>query len=245
MKKFLSLALILALAVTALVSCGGDDESTTKADDTTVADTTTGSDDTTVSDDTTDAGTTDDGTTAGDDTTAGNESSSAEDTSVPSADAPDTSKALATWLFDEETDADDWTGGSATDSSIFTVSNGALEVEVLGVDPMIIYDALYLDETVACADVDNITMRIKNCTPDTKGQIFFSSSDVPGITEESSVKFDYVNSGEDADWETIVITADQLASITFGGDLLELRLDPSDQGTEGFVYIDYIVINGK
>ncbi len=235
MKKFLSLAIVLALAVASLASCGGDDTTTTSSE--TKAPGTTAS---TAADTTAAAG--DDTTAAGDDTTA------AAVTDAPSTGDqfvdPDMTGVLASFNFQDEFEFDDnWNVGTGTPNISAECVDGVLKIEYEGPDPMIIRDSI--DEEVATADIKTIEIRAKNLSADQGGEIFFGTTNTD-FSQSASIKFTYANSGEDADWEVVTLNVADYASTltTFTGDLTKIRLDPNDQGQEGTIYIDYILIKG-
>ncbi len=249
MKKFLSLALVLALAVTALASCTGDSETTTTPDAGTqapagtTASTDAPSDATEAPADETEAPA-DETEAPADETEA-----PADETEAPASGEngeskdPDTSKALYTWQFRDEDAAYDanWQlGGGALDN---IYENGVVGIELENDDPQFFTD--YFEEDIDVTAIDNITVRVKNTSTDLKGQIFFGTDVSGGADEGRSVWYEYANSGEDAEWEEIVIPVDGSTLKGWEGILNYFRFDVSDHGQEGIVYIDYIVINGK
>ncbi len=246
MKKFLSLAIVLALAVASFASCGGDEADTTAANKqpavTTSASTNAPADtdaDTTVADGTT-ADTTTADTTVADGTTDGSATTPGTDGSVDY----DTTNLLLGLNFREEFEFDDnWTVGSGTPNISGEQENGVLKIEYEGADPMIIRESL--DETIATADIKTIELRVKNVSSDTGAQLFFGTTDTD-FSETATIKFTYTNSGENADWEVITLNVADYASTltTFTGDLTKVRFDPNDQGQEGTIYVDYIVFRG-
>ncbi len=244
MKKFLSLAIVLALAVASLASCGGDDTTTTSSDTKAPGTTASTAADTTAAagDDTT-AAAGDDTTVAGDDTTAAAAVTDAPSTGDQFVD-PDMTGVLASFNFQDEFEFDDnWNVGTGTPNISAECVDGVLKIEYEGPDPMIIRDSI--DEEVATADIKTIEIRAKNLSADQGGEIFFGTTNTD-FSQSASIKFTYANSGEDADWEVVTLNVADYASTltTFTGDLTKIRLDPNDQGQEGTIYIDYILIKG-
>ncbi len=234
MKKFLSFTLILALAVTCLVSCGGDDA------DTTVAGT-----DAATQAPATDAATEAPIETEADDTTAAEDETEAPDEGGE-IDA-DLSKALAYWSFKTEDDMYESSWVIAEGAIGLTHENGAACIELGADDAQFNLD--FIEDIIPVEDIANITIKVKNgstkADDDKKGQIFLATTDSgAGHIEERSIFFDYATVGENAEWETIVID-DFSSVINWAGELTNIRLDITNHGDSGFVYIEYIIINGK
>ncbi len=245
MKKFLSLMIVLALAVASFASCGGDETDTTAADKPTVttsATTNAPADtdaDTTVADGTTADTTTADTTTA--DTTAGSTDAGTSENSE-SVDY-NTENVLCAFDFRDEFEFDDnWNTGNG--AIVFAETrNDVLYMEIDGGDSMMSRDSI--DEAVVATDVKTIEIRVKNTSSDTRGHMYLATT-VTDFSETATVTFDYANSGEDAEWEIVTINmADHAETLTgFTGDLTKIRFDPLRDGTEGTFYIDYIVLRG-
>lgn len=239
MKKLLSLALVLALAACSLASCGDDSKETTGADskaDTTVAGTTASGDDSTAAPD--------NDTTAPDaDTTApdNGENTTAAPT-TPS--TPATGKELYKFDFTDEDVCDEWVlgqTGTAADA-YYDKEENCYIIEIVADDAQIQIDSM--DEDIDVEEIKSITIEVKNATNDTKGQIFFFV-DGSGPSEACSVFYDYQNSGENAEWETVTITfGDDVDLTPWSGFLTGFRFDISDHGTDGYVYLRSLTING-
>lgn len=236
MKKLLSLALVLALAACSLASCGDDSkdtESESKKADTTVADTTAGGDDSTTAPD-------DDDTSKPEETNAPD--SGEDSTATPT--TPATGKELYKFDFTDEDVCDEWVlgqTGTAADA-YYDKEENCYIIEIVADDAQIQIDSI--EDDIDVEDIKSITIEARNATNDTKGQIFFFV-DGSGPSEACSVFYNYQNSGENAEWETVTITFDEDVDLTpWSGFLTGFRFDITDHGTEGYVYLRSLTING-
>lgn len=233
MKKLLSLSLILALAVTALASCGGDSEDS-KAEGTKAPTTAeqTEADTDKVTDADTDA-TTDAATDAATD-------------AVTDAQKPAGNEAeLFKFDFTKEEDCDFWAlGATGTAEDLgFDEEEKCLDVKIVKEDAQIQCDSF--GEEIDVEDITSFTFEVKNATNDTKGQIFFFLDGGIAPSEPCSVRYTYQNSGENAEWETITVTiTDDNMPSPWTGFLTGFRFDITDKGTEGHVSLRNFTING-
>lgn len=135
------------------------------------------------------------------------------------------------WEF--VSDVEGW--GSTHDISNFGWSNGAMTGIITGNDPFIKSgDNLNVDIT----NYKKIYVRLKNGTPGTTAQIFFTTTDDTVFNENKRKNFNVL---PNSDYTEYVIDMTSLA--TWTGTLNQFRIDPINGGpTSGTFYVDYIRI---
>lgn len=138
------------------------------------------------------------------------------------------------WDFDDASKIG-WIASSMTD--LTAGEDGIIRCDVKGTDPHISTKDLAV--SIDCDKVDFITIRLKNCTDSTDGQLFVSTSYNPGISELDSCWFYYNYFMDEDEWETVTIDVVELNG--WSGQLLDLRFDYT-AGEDGYMLIDYIAL---
>lgn len=133
------------------------------------------------------------------------------------------------WEFDTAGSTEGWTLNSQLGG---TVSGGSLALTSSGNDPY-----LLSPDNLAIADsltYRNIRIRLKNDSPYTKSQLFFTTSGDPSWTSQKSVTFTLT--AQDGQYNEYVINMGQ--NTNWNGVIRRLRFDPIiGQGT---VHVDWI-----
>lgn len=234
MKKLFAI-LIACATLISCVSCSSDSKETDPESgaNTTVAGTTAGDDGTTASNDGTTAG--------GNSTTVPNDSTGDVQTDAPS----EKSKVLYSWAFDDEDESlDYWTQSENIISCEIEDKVLNVTLDETDIDPTLLSESI-LDD-VFTEDIKTITLRVKNCTSDTLGAIYYVTEDMQYCEGDALFKFTYQNSGENADWEIVTINVAEVADELpkWEGLLTKIRFDPINNPSGGNFYVDYISING-
>lgn len=242
MKKLFAI-LIACTTLISCVSCSSDSKETDPESGakTTVAGTTAGDNGTTAPDDDTTAGGNSTTTVPNDGTTAPDDSTGDVQTDAPS----EKSKVLYSWAFDDEDESlDYWTQSENIISCEIEDKVLNVTLDETDIDPTLLSESI-LDD-VFTEDIKTITLRVKNCTSDTLGAIYYVTENMQYCESDALFKFTYKNSGENADWEIVTINVAEVADELpkWEGLLSKIRFDPINNPSGGNFYVDYISING-
>lgn len=114
------------------------------------------------------------------------------------------------------------------------VKNGILSFQSVGTDPVFTQNC-----SLKAEDYPYLHIKIKNATDGGTFQLYFGTTDKPGISAEKMVSVNISANSE----EFIEYTADMRTNSNWKGTVNQLRMDPTNR--QGKVEIDYVILNNE